>query len=90
MEGGYKAWSAAGLRTKLEGTDTPISILKEVTDHVKIEMLLSLRSVSKDVRLASSYMFGRMYSFFRCLDNCPICHDSSNLLSVKTILCLVT
>lgn len=38
MEGGYKAWTAAGLRTKLEGTDTPISILQEVRDNVKIKM----------------------------------------------------
>ncbi|KAG0616254.1 hypothetical protein M758_5G102400 [Ceratodon purpureus] len=29
VEGGYKAWAAAGLRTKLEGTDTTISILQE-------------------------------------------------------------
>ena len=38
MEGGYKAWAAAGLRTKLEGFDTPISILQEVRDRNKLKM----------------------------------------------------
>nr|XP_024376876.1 uncharacterized protein LOC112282921 isoform X4 [Physcomitrium patens]PNR53804.1 hypothetical protein PHYPA_007479 [Physcomitrium patens] len=38
VEGGYKAWSAAGLRTKLEGTDTPISILKEDAEEIVEEV----------------------------------------------------
>jgi rhodanese-related sulfurtransferase/uncharacterized protein YukE/uncharacterized protein YjbJ (UPF0337 family) len=30
MDGGFRAWNAAGLRTKPEGTETAITILKEV------------------------------------------------------------
>lgn len=41
MEGGFQAWTAAGLRSKAEGMENPISNLKEVTDHM-LEMRLFL------------------------------------------------
>lgn len=46
MEGGYKAWSAAGLRTKLEGADTPISILQEVRGKAIIPFLCAVVGAS--------------------------------------------
>lgn len=39
IDGGFKAWTAAGVRTKPEGTDSPIEILKEVRNINKITIL---------------------------------------------------
>lgn len=36
IDGGFKAWTAAGIRTKSEGADSPIEILKEVRNINKI------------------------------------------------------
>lgn len=38
VEGGYRAWTAAGLRTKLEGTGSPISILQEDAEEIVKEV----------------------------------------------------
>jgi hypothetical protein len=38
VDGGFQAWSAAGLRTKVEGIDSPITILKEDTEELVDEV----------------------------------------------------
>lgn len=52
MEGGYKAWTAAGLRTKPEGTDTPISVLQEVSVYIKIKLRLNKQRMCHEIGLS--------------------------------------
>ena len=66
IDGGFKAWTAAGVRTKSEGVDSPIEILKEVRNLSKAQYLhfeLSLRCRGAAFLLLSCHIICKIYPY---------------------------